>query len=252
MKNARKIIAPRLQGTLGLKLDEKRLYSLERFYPGNANLLALSAAKKFATGKFQRVVVITGRAKCGKSHLLKGIFHTWPSGSDGQNAFFFNPKNRTNTPEQLLNQAVEIGGGPVLFCIDNLDQQHENEKEWYDAVFTLFNKLADSGGFLAVALRHSPANSPEMPDYLSSRLLTGMVVSLQKPDAEETRLILVKMADDRAVSLTPRAQKFILERSGRSIGDLSTLMDRLESEIDPGGGRVGLQLLRRVIDWGES
>jgi hypothetical protein len=57
------------------------------------------------------------------------------------------------------------------------------------------------------------------------------------------------MAADRSISLTPRAQKYVLERSGRSVGDLLALMERVESEMDPGARSVGLQLLRRVIDW---
>ncbi|MBI3580839.1 MAG: hypothetical protein HY098_01970, partial [Nitrospinae bacterium] len=88
-----------------------------------------------------------------------------------------------------------------------------------------------------------------LPGYLSSRLLTGMVVGLQRPDETGMREILGKMADDRSISLTPGAKSYVLHRCGRSIGDLLALADRLEAAIPPESRRVGLQLLRRVISY---
>lgn len=250
MTRSTKKSAPPSQAALGLRLDEKILHSLDRFYPGSANSVALAAAKSFARGALQKVFVITGKPKSGKSHLLRGVYHRWPA-SKKEKRFFFDAKDGSGLPAPLLSAGLErpSAGAPVLVCIDNLDLPSGDADKFYEEVFNLFNRLSDSGGCLAVALRPSPAVCAKIPDYLSSRLLTGMVVTLTKPDDEEMKLILDKIGADRSIGLTPKARDYILERSGRSIHDLLELMDRLESSLEPGSRRVGLQLLKRVINW---
>jgi chromosomal replication initiation ATPase DnaA len=140
---------------------------------------------------------------------------------------------------------------PTLVCIDDLDDSSLNE-EFYEKVFHLFNSISNTGGYLAVAMRSSPAKFPSMPDYLSSRLLTGMVVTLKKPKDIEMRSILVKVASDRNILLTPKAQNYILERGKRSIGSLLEIVDGIENAVPSAKGKVGLQLIKRMIDWNQD
>lgn len=248
MTNAIKKTAASPQALLGLRLDEKTLHSLDRFYPGSANRLALDSARAFARGLLQKTLVITGKPKSGKTHLLRGVFHAWHRGA-GENVFFFDAKQDPATLPRLDRlEKRKSGDPPALVCIDDLDLPAGDPETLYESVFGVFNRLAESGGFLAATLRGSPANTPGLPGYLSSRLLTGMVVNLQRPDEAGMGEILGKMADDRSISLTPGARSYVLNRCGRSIGDLLALVDRLEAAMPPASRRVGLQLLRRVIN----
>ncbi len=218
---------------------EEKLYALGRFYPGEANRLALDAAIAFSPQNSPTAFVVVGQPKSGKTHLLKGMLLKAKKGA------YLNARELAEKGEAEL---AGLFGGLArlpLVCIDDLDAPKEGTA-LYDALFTLFNALRDAGGHLAVSLKSSPAKAA-LPAFLASRLLTGMVVTLKRPGDADRKRILQKIAQDRHLSLTPKALAYILDRSGRSIGDLLTLVDALEEALPPGAKRIGLQLIQRVI-----
>ncbi len=222
-----------------LLLPEEKLYALNRFYPGVENRAALAAARAF-TEKSPAAFVVVGRRQSGKTHLLKGILLNWERGA------FIDAAPLAGWTERETTRLFREAAAFPLICIDNLDAVPA-PKNLHEEVFNLFNALSSTGGHIAVSMKTSPAKA-EMPDYLSSRLLTGMVVTLKRPADEERADILRKIAQDRSIGLTPRALGYILERSGRSVGDLLALVGRLEKSFTPGSKRIGLQLLKRVLD----
>lgn len=230
---------PPRQMAIPLRLPEEKLYALDRFYPGVENRAALAAARAF-TGKSPTAFVVVGKRQSGKTHLLKGILLNWKTGA------FIDAATMTDMTERATARLFREAAAFPLVCIDNLDAAPA-PTNLHEEVFNLFNALASSGGHLAAAMKTSPAKA-EMPDYLTSRLLTGMVVTLKRPADEERADILRKIAQDRSIGLTPRALDYILERSGRSVGDLLALVGRLEKSLAPGSKRIGLQLLKRVLD----
>lgn len=230
---------PSRQMAMQLLLPEEKLYALDRFYPGVENLAALAAARAF-TAKSPTAFVIVGQRQSGKTHLLKGMLLGWKKGAFIDAAQLAGFTGRETT--RLFKEAAAF----PLVCIDNLDAAPAPEN-LHEEVFNLFNALVSAGGHIAAAMKSSPAKA-DMPDYLSSRLLTGMVVTLKRPGDEDRAIILRKIAQDRSISLTPRALAYILERSGRSVGDLLALAGRLEKSLMPGSKRIGLQLLKRVLN----
>ncbi len=230
---------PSKQLAMPLLLPEEKLFALDRFYPGVENRVALAAARSF-TVKSPAAFVIVGRRQSGKTHLLKGILLNWKKGAFIDAALMAGLTERDTA--RLFREAAAF----PLVCIDNLDAAPA-PGNLHEEAFNLFNTLVSAGGHIAVTMKSSPTKA-EMPDYLSSRLLTGMVVTLKRPGDEERAIILRKIAQDRSISLTPRALGYILERSGRSVGDLLALAGRLEKSLAPGSKRIGLQLLKRVLD----
>ncbi len=236
---------------LGLKLPENVLYRLERFVGGKANGLPLSAAADFRNKKCGQSLVITGSSSTGKTHLLKGIFYAWrPKKSAAylsMSGFSENIKKAKAELKKLYDKK--------LVCLDDLDglDAARDTPEIYDAVFHLFNAITQKGGFLAFTMRRSPtpASSPFLPDYLSSRLLSGMVIRLKKPADKDRKKILKKLAEDVQLNLTPKALDYVLERAPRSIPDLARFLENLERSLSTGikgeQKRIGLQLIRRVI-----
>ncbi len=231
------------QIALSLTLPESRLFSLERFCENERNRIAVKTAKSFGKKASSHALTIVGPAQSGKSHLLKGIYlQKRPRKSSA----YVSCNNLAGAPRKFLRESIFKLGKCELVCLDNLDAPGANP-QLYDEVFHLFNRLVDSGRHLAVAMRVSPARAGFLPDYLSSRLLSGMVVRVEKPDSAQKAEILKKLAEDRCVSFTPRALKFIMERSPRSVNHLGELVDLLEKNLAGGEKRIGLQLIRRVI-----
>lgn len=230
---------PPRQMAMPLLLPEEKLYALDRFYPGVENRVALGAARAF-NAESPAAFVVVGRRQSGKTHLLKGILLNWKKGA------FIDAATMAGMAERETTRTLKEAAAFPLVCIDNLDAAPA-PKNLHEEVFNLFNALAATGGHLAAAMKTSPAKA-ELPDYLASRLLTGMVVTLKRPGDEEREIILRKIAQDRSICLTPRALGYILERSGRSVGDMLALVGQLEKNLAPGSKRIGLQLLKRVLD----
>ncbi len=230
---------PPRQMAFPLLLPEDKLYALDRFYPGVENRAAHAAARAFGE-KSPTAFVVVGRRQSGKTHLLKGLLLNWKKGA------FIDAAALAELTEGETTRLFKEAAAFSLVCIDNLDARPV-PVNLHEEVFNLFNSLASAGGHLAAAMKVSPAKA-EMPDYLTSRLLTGMVVTLKRPADEERAAILRKIAQDRSIGLTPRALDYILERSGRSVGDLLALVGRLEKSLAPESKRIGLQLLKRVLD----
>jgi chromosomal replication initiation ATPase DnaA len=238
------------QLTFSLTLEEKDLYSLDRFHEGDFNKIPLAAAKLFAKNgageEMPRSLVITGPEGSGKSHLLKGLYRRVVSERGGAASTAIIDAADISSGGDV-NERLKQLYGYALVCIDSLDARERNS-DFYEALFNLFNEVIGNGGHFVVAMRRSPVKAAGIPDYLYTRLLSGLVVGIKRPGDDEKRSILAKLAADRQISLTPGGIKQILERSGRSVGSLASLLGRLEKVLGKKGSRAGLQLIRSVID----
>lgn len=231
------------QLSFGLKLPEKELYSLSRFYSSGQNRLALKAAIAFSPQSGFVSLTITGGEKSGKSHLLKGIALQQKPAKIA--AYLSCGQLASSSPEKIRRTMMSLRKYKTV-CFDDLELGQKS-RIFYEEIFHLYNHLADRGGSLAISMDRSPAKSSFLPKYLSSRLLSGMVVNLKKPDEKLRGAILKKLAADSDIDLTGGALKFILERSPRSVEKLMEFVSRLDASLELRSKRIGLQLIRRML-----
>lgn len=231
------------QLSFGLKLPEKELYSLSRFYPSRQNRIALKAAIAFCAEPGFVSLTITGGPKTGKSHLLKGVALMQKPAKNS--AYLSCEPVAAATPKKMRRTMMSLRKYKTV-CLDDLEKGQKSPM-FYEELFHLYNHLADRGGRLAVSLNRSPAKTSFLPKYLSSRLLSGMVVNIQKPDEKLRGAILKKIAADSDIDLTAGALKFILERSPRSVEKLMEFVSRLDASLELRSKRIGLQLIRRML-----
>ncbi len=231
------------QLSFGLKLPERELYSLSRFYPSEQNRIALKAAAAFGGKSALFSLTITGGPKTGKSHLLKGIALAQ---RPRKNAAYVSCEQLAASPPDKMRRAMMSLRKYKTVCIDDLEQGQKS-RIFYEELFHLFNHLADRGGRLAISMNRSPAGAHFLPKYLSTRLLSGMVVRLKKPDEKLRAAILKKLAADSNIELTAGALKYILERSPRSVEKLMEFVGRLDSSLERRSKRIGLQPIRHML-----
>jgi len=230
------------QLAFGLTLPESEVFAIERFFPGKRNDTALLAVKRFCEGGAASVIVLVGPRKSGKSHLLKAIALQSGEGGAYIRASDFYAKSGPLTDREFNRLARR-----EVVCVDDLETA-KDLPGFYDRLFHLFNRLADRGGRMAVAMSRSPAGTGFLPDYLSSRLLTGMVVNLKRPDETARAQILKKLAADRQISLTPQAVRYVLQRAPRSVERLKEIVALLDETALAGAKRIGLQHIRSVLE----
>ncbi|MFQ5431023.1 MAG: DnaA ATPase domain-containing protein [Nitrospinota bacterium] len=231
------------QLSFGLKLPEKELYSLNRFCPSAQNRIALKAAAAFGNGPGLFSLTIMGGRKTGKSHLLKGIaLNQKPR----KNAAYVSCEMLASSSPGKMRRAMMSLRKYKTVCVDDLELGQKS-RIFYDELFHLYNHLADRGGRLAISMSRSPAAAHFLPKYLSTRLLSGMVVKLKKPDEKLRAAILKKLAADSNIELTAGALRYILERSHRSVEKLMEFVSRLDVSLEHRSKRIGLQPIRRML-----
>jgi len=226
-----------------LKLPERELYSLSRFYPSEQNRIALKAAVAFGNEPGIFSLTITGGPKTGKSHLLKGIVINQKPRKNA--AYVSCGLLAASSPDRMRRTMMSLRKYKTV-CIDDLEQGQKS-RIFYEELFHLFNHLADRGGRLAISMNRSPAAVHFLPKYLSTRLLSGMVVKLKKPDEKLRTAILKKLAADSNIELTAGALKYILERFPRSVGKLMEFVGSLDASLEQRSKRIGLQPIRRML-----
>ena len=231
------------QLSFGLKLPEKELYSLSRFHASAQNRIALKAAAAFSAESGFVSLTITGAKKTGKTHLLKGIALKQKPAKNS--AYLSCGLLAASSPEKMRRTMMSLRKYKTV-CFDDLEYGQKS-RIFYEELFHLYNHLADRGGRLVISINQSVARAGFLPKYLSSRLLSGMVVNLKKPDEKQRGAILKKLAEDSDIDLTAGALKFIMERSPRSVEKLMEFVSRLDASVEQRSKRIGLQLIRRML-----
>jgi len=235
------------QINFALLMPEEKLYPLERFHAGKSNRLVLSAVSSFGQKDGSASLVICGRDRLGKSHLLKGL-SLKPEFK--KNHLFLDCRELLQSGITKSKKMLKPARLPKIVLLDNLDafSSSKSSVKLFDDVFHLFNEMIDSSKLFTATLNKSPAKIALMPDYLSSRLLSGIVVNLKKSNETERREILKKLAMDRQINLTSKSVTYILNRARRSTSELINFLDNLEPLIPPSADKVGLKLLRQVLE----
>ena len=239
---------------LQLRLDQDA--TLENYHVSAANralidhlLTQLRAqAEPLATNRsgsgtiLERFCWISAAADTGRSHLLQALCHE----ADALNLpALYLPLAELDQWQPDMLEGLETL--PVL-CLDDVDAL-AGRGEWERALFSLYNRMAESGSLLLVSASCSPRElAVALPD-LASRLQSAAVFRLQALDDEDKMAALKMRARARGFELAPEVLRYLMARSTRSMQDLLTLLDRLDLHSLETGRRVTIPLLRSLMDW---
>lgn len=114
-----------------------------------------------------------------------------------------------------------------LVALDDIEAIAGN-RDWEQAVFSLYNELRDAGASLLVTARRPPAALEfALPD-LRSRLGAMLVYQLHALDDEGRLAALTRKARTRGLDLPEETGRYLLSRMSRDMRDLTALLERLD------------------------
>jgi len=173
------------------------------------------------------VVVITGPAGSGKSHLAS----VWQNKS-GANLIF---------GEETTDAVTLAGQGPVLF--EDADRQPLDET----ALFHVINQVRSSGTSLLITARGWPLSwGMTLPDLIS-RLKAATVVEIGPPDDTLLTQILFKLFSDRQLLIDDKLIAYIVSRMERSLASAQEIVERLDHLALSRGVKVSRALAGQVL-----
>ncbi|KQN96472.1 MULTISPECIES: DnaA regulatory inactivator Hda [Stenotrophomonas] len=202
---------------------------------------ALAQLRAAATGGSRDWVYLVGPAGSGKTHLALAVCAAAEQAGRGS-AYL-----PLLAASGRLRDALEALEGRDVVALDGLDAiagQREDEVALFD-----FHNRARAAG---VTLLYTATAAPDalglvLPDLRSRLSQCGRIV-LDALDDDGRGAVLRERAIRRGLALDEAAIDWLLTRTGRDLGGLVVLLDRLDRESLAAKRRITVPFLRKVLD----
>ena len=202
---------------------------------------ALAQLRAAAVGAAQDWLYLSGPAGTGKTHLALALCAAAEQAGRGP-AYL-----PLLAAAGRLRDALEALEGRDVIALDGLDAiagQRDDEVALFD-----FHNRARAAG---VTLLYTASAAPDalglaLPDLRSRLSQCGRIV-LSPLDDEGRAAVLRARAMRRGLALDDAAIDWLLTRTGRDLGGLVQLLDRLDRESLAAKRRVTVPFLRKVLD----
>ena len=186
-------------------------------------------------------VFVSGAPGTGKTHLA--IAACAASGERGGRPAYVHLPGVAARLREALEHLHEYD----LVALDGLDAIAGDDAGEL-ALFDFHNRVQDAGGGLLYTARAWPAElGLRLPD-LVSRLAQCVRVPLRPLDDASRGEVLRLRARRRGLQLDPGVIDWLLRRTGRDLGNLAALLDRLDRASLAAQRRVTLPFLRQVLE----
>lgn len=227
------------QMALQITLEDSATF--ENFFVIDPNQQVVDYLVDQSSAALDQFVFLWGAQGAGCSHLLQSVCHNFDARDA---ASFYLPL------AQFQDYSPEIFEGLESFplvCLDDL-QAIAGHSEWESGLFSLFNRLRESGTRLLVAARCSPRELQVLLPDLLSRLQSGIVFQVQGLNDENKRKALQLRARLRGIALSDEVISYVLQRNDRSMHALFELLERLDQYSLQSQRRITVPLLRELMD----
>lgn len=196
-------------------------FNFDSFVVCDGNGAALQFARRIADPTDpENLLYLHGPSGSGKTHLLKAIAGALGKATSGQ-VPYLSCRDRFTADELPVRFA-----GSAALLVDDLHLLPD-DGDIRAGLWQIFNDFYGTGRKIAMAGLYPPRELPCLDDHLVSRLLWGLVTSVDASDDRSRRMILKKVADDRQVRVPDEVMEYILSTTSREVGELIDSFDAL-------------------------
>lgn len=234
-------MTPQVEEQLPLRVQLRDDATFENFYSSDAQEFA-TQIQLSAAGQGEQSIFISGPLGSGCSHLLQAACHE--AESKGLNSVYL-PLDELVDYSPAIFESLE---GLPLIALDNL-QAIIGLPEWEEALFHLFNRVRDSGGRLLFAADQSPdALGVKLPD-LSSRLVWGLVYSIEEPSSEFKVSALQYRAKNRGMDMAEDVAKYVVKNVKGHMEDMFEVLQKLDNASLSAKKKLSRPFVKSVMSW---
>jgi chromosomal replication initiation ATPase DnaA len=213
---------------LALDLPVRPALGREAFFVSPANANALAAIDAWTTWPGRRHLLV-GPAGSGKTHLA----HVWAALSGA----------RIVAARDIGTDDVPALAAAPAVTVEDIDREADEA-----ALFHLLNlTLTEGTPLLLTATVHPNERPPALPD-LASRLAAMPVARLEPPDDALLQAVLVKLFEDRQITVSPDVISYLLARIERSLDAARRTVSALDAAALAERRPVTRQLARSILD----
>jgi len=210
---------PTPQLALPIALSDKACF--DNYWVGD-NQELVSALRQVVQLDGPRLVYYYGIAGSGKSHLLYAVMRLAKQQNLMPNYLALN-----NLESSASASMLETVDASAIVCIDDI-HLWAGDTPAEDALFTLFEQIKHTGGYLVVNAIQPPGESGFKLKDLVSRLSSGLVYPTFQLN-EEQRFDAIKMrANYRGMAISDDAVRYLLTRLPRDTAKLFAVLDKID------------------------
>ena len=198
--------------------------------PANAAAFGLvTGSVPWPNGK----LAVCGPGGCGKSHLVA----VWQAGTGAEviRAAEIDPTSPPFEGERL--------------AVEDLEGLRAEAQEW---LFHTHNALAARGGHLLLTGTGSPATWPVTLPDLASRLQAATVTRIEDPDDQLLAAVLMKLFEDRQMTIAPPTLTYLLRHMDRSFAEAARVVAALDRAALERKRPITREMARHVVEASRS
>ena len=238
------------------KINFNKEFTFDRFVVGACNEFAYSASRAMASGNCCSYDSLFMRANTGlgKSHLSQSIGHMLLDNNPDVRAYYITAEDFVN--EMILalktNKIEDFKNKYRRSCdVLMLEEVHflsGKEKIQAELGYTL-DALANDNKKLIFTSSLLPKDIPNMSKELSSRLTSGLITSLEKPDYNTRVKIIEKKASEHNLRLSEEIVHLFAEKLTRDIRQIESALRCFKAKADLMKVKIDINLAREVLKY---
>lgn len=215
-------------------------YGFENFIPCSGNATAFEFSRRIVTGKGpEKVLYIYGPSGSGKTHLLHAIAEALPK----ENTRVVSCADLAEINTDLGFKLLSSSNAMIVDEIDRLPAIPSSKNMLWEA----FNRHHAAGHIVVLAGRVQPRDLKNLDEHLTSRLLWGLVASMDVSDDSSRKMLIAKLASDRQIRLPDDVASWLLTVLPRDVASLVNACDTLYRAALVQQKKISLRLARDIF-----
>lgn len=197
-------------------------------------------------------VLIHGVPGSGKTALLKAFVNSLTdSGSlPRETILFIEPQLDSNRFPDLEKINGKEGCSESHMKLLLIDDIHKISGDDSYSFWNAYNKIVRDDGVMVMTSRFHPSSMFEGNEHLRSRLLSGLVISIEPPNDTERLAILDHMARMKGFRISHEVSAYLLRRKSRNLKELNRIVKVLDSRSLELKRRVTIPLVKEIEQQG--
>lgn len=229
-------------------------YTFDQFVVGTNNDYAYKAARALAAGSDvqQRVLFLMSKTGMGKSHLSQAIGHQIIHEMPSERVYYMTAEDFTNEmvssyKGNCINEFKDkYSKGCDVLLLEDVQYLGGKERTQIELTHTLDCLISENKKIIFSSC-YSPSEIPKLSDTLRSRLVSGLIPSIDPPDYRMRIRILKKYAQANSWGVPKEILELLASELTQDVRQLKSGLAGVTTRAALMGSSIDLELANIVI-----
>ena len=233
----------------------KPLFTFDRFIVGPSNEFAYSLSNAMAEGVIDyQFLFVAAQTGLGKTHLSHAIGHKIIQKNPNTKVMYITAEDFTNEMVASINAKKtesfkkRYRESCDVLLLDEIHFLSGKEGTQRELGYTL-DALANSNKKVIFTSSLAPKDIPRMSTELCSRLTSGLISTINRPDFETKVKILQTKSKEKKLSIKNEIIHFLAKKSDGDIRKLESTLNYLEANSKYNKSKIDLSLAENALSF---